>query len=377
MPTLNTKNFAALVQSQAAAIQGRASKLIDFSVGSVLRAIVEANAGLTLWLQAELLRVLLNTRASTSSGNDLDTFVADYGLSRLGAQFAVGTVTFSRFTPSAQAVIPIGATVKTLDGQHTFQVVADPANSNYNSGLNGYVLGAGIASINVPVEAIAAGAAANADAGTIGLIATSIPYVDTVTNAAAVAGGGDAESDASLRTRFINYILSLSRGTTAAIIFAVTSLRLGLQAKVIEHENFDGTPNDGFLCVTVATSDIDPVPPAPVLSQATAAALAYRAGGVWVGVFGPNVLTANVQLNLVIAAGFDANTVIGGVGETIRGYLNTLPLGATLYASKLTQVALNSSSGVEAVSYCAINGGDADLVADDRSIVRAGTVTVA
>lgn len=377
MAVLNTKNFATLVQNQAAAIQGRARQLIDFSVGSVLRAVIEANAGVALWLQGLAVKILTVTRASTSTAGDLDTFVEDYGLTRLGAQFAIGAATFSRFTPSAQALIPVGAIIKTLDGAQSYQVIADASNSAFNSGLNGYVVGAGIASLSVPVEALAPGPAGNAQAGFVGLISTSIPFVDTVSNAAAFAGGADQETDAALRARFINYILSLSRGTVAAIIYAVTSLRLGLQATVVENENYDRTPNEGFLCVTVATSDPNPVPDSVTLTKAAAAVLAYRAGGIWAGIFGPQVLTVQVQMVLVCDPAYDRNVLVGNAGEVIRGYINTLALGATLYNSKLVQLAQDSSPGVLSVASCRINeifGGD--LVADKRNIIRAGTVTI-
>lgn len=376
MASLNLKTFSALVQRQAAAIQGRAAQLIDFSVGSVLRAVVESNSGLALWLQAEALRILLTTRASTSSGSDLDTFVADYGLNRLGAQSAIGTVTFSRYTPSAQAIIPVGALVKTLDGALSFQVVADTSNSAFNSGFNGYVLGAGIAALSVPVEAITPGAISNVAAGFIGLIASSIPYVDTVTNAAAITGGGDAESDASLRARFVNYITSLSRGTVGAIKFAIASLRLGLQSTIMENLNADGTDNPGFLCITVATSDIDPIPSSAVLTQAFAAADSYRAGGIWLGTFNPIVLTAVARLNLVKAPGYDENVLIGGATEAVRGYINTLPLGGNLYRSRLTQIALNSSPGIVGVDISQLNGNDSDIIASPRQIIRAGAVNI-
>ncbi len=375
----NTRNFSELVQRQAAAIQGRARQLLDFSIGSVLRAIVESNAGIALWLQSEALRVLLTTRAATSSGADLDSFVGDYGLSRLGAQSSIGTVTFSRYTPSAQAIIPVGALVKTLDGALTFQVVADSSNSAFNSGFNGYVLGAGIASLSVPVEALNPGAASNIAANFIGLIASSIPYVDTVTNAGAISGGGDAESDDSLRARFVNYILSLSRGTVAAIIFAVTNLRLGLQATVVENENFDGTPNPGFLCVTVSTSDAtNPVPPDAVLAQAMKEVDAYRAGGIWAGCFACKVQPINVQMQLTMAPGYDQQKLVGDVGQTIRGYINTLPLGAPLYQSKLTQLALSTSPGVLAVILLQITPGNpgTDVPADPRTILRANIIEV-
>jgi len=376
MAGLTLKNFAAFVQDQAAAIQGRTQSLIDFSVGSIMRALVESNAGVGLWLQSEMLKVLANTRAATSTGADLDSFVQDFGLFRLGAASAVGTVTFARFSPAAQAVIPIGATVQTVDGTQTFAVVADPTNAAFNVGLNGYVLGSGVASLDVPVEALTPGTGGNVQAGTIGFVTSSIAYVDTVTNAGAIVGGGDAESDASLRARFVDYIQSLRRGTVQAIRFAVMNLRLGLQATVLENLNADLTPNSGFLCITVATSDVNPVPTDAIMSSAYGQADAYRAGGIWIGVFTPNVVLANVQMTLVVDPQYDYQTLVGNVGTVIAGYVNGLKLGQTLYASGLTKLALETSPGVISVSLSAVNGAQGDLIVTGRDIIRAGTVSI-
>ncbi len=52
MPTLPTQSFATIVQNTAAGIQGRSSKLLNFAIGSTLRAIAEGFAGLFLWFQA-------------------------------------------------------------------------------------------------------------------------------------------------------------------------------------------------------------------------------------------------------------------------------------------------------------------------------------
>ena len=41
---LSLQNFSALVEQAAAAVQGSAAQLLDFTAGSVLRAILEANA---------------------------------------------------------------------------------------------------------------------------------------------------------------------------------------------------------------------------------------------------------------------------------------------------------------------------------------------
>src|SRR6266702_7550701 len=115
MASLPTQSFTQIVSNSIAGIQGRASKLINFSTGSTLRAIVEGFAGLYLWFQAMVLQVLQATRLSTSSGVDVDTFCADFmpiiagsittvlpsGSPRLGAQAASGQVTFTRFTAAA------------------------------------------------------------------------------------------------------------------------------------------------------------------------------------------------------------------------------------------------------------------------------------
>jgi uncharacterized phage protein gp47/JayE len=89
---LNLKAFSQLVEDMGAALQSSASSLIDVSVGSVIRAIFEANASVVLWLQWLVLQVLQTTRASTSSGRDLDSWMLDFGQTRLLAVPSTGMV---------------------------------------------------------------------------------------------------------------------------------------------------------------------------------------------------------------------------------------------------------------------------------------------
>ncbi|HHW4679686.1 MAG TPA: baseplate J/gp47 family protein [Xylella sp.] len=51
--------------------------------------------------------------------------MADYGLTRLPASAASGVVTFSHFTPTHQAVLPVGALVQTADGTQQYAVTVD------------------------------------------------------------------------------------------------------------------------------------------------------------------------------------------------------------------------------------------------------------
>ena len=150
---LSLQTFNTLVQNMAAAVESAASQLLDLTVGSVTRALLEANASVGLWMQWLILQVLQSTRAATSNGPDLDSWMADLTLTRLPAVAASGTVTLSRFTATAPALIPAGALVRTADGSQTFAVSIDTSNAAWNAVANSHLVGAGAASLNVPVIA--------------------------------------------------------------------------------------------------------------------------------------------------------------------------------------------------------------------------------
>src|SRR3954468_22547782 len=113
---LSLRTFNTLVQDMAAAVQAGAAQLLDLTSGSTLRAVIEADASVALWMQWLILQVLRTTRAATSTDVDLDSWMADYSLTRLPPVPATGVVTFSRFTPSIAAFVPVGTLVRTADG---------------------------------------------------------------------------------------------------------------------------------------------------------------------------------------------------------------------------------------------------------------------
>jgi len=137
LANLPTQSFQQIVTNAIAGIQGRSAKLINFSQGSSLRAIVEGFAGVFLWFQAMALQLLSAMRLSTAVGADVDSFTADFmptiGVSngvaspRLGSQAATGQVTFARFTAApSTCFVPVGATLTTSDGTNTaFAVISD------------------------------------------------------------------------------------------------------------------------------------------------------------------------------------------------------------------------------------------------------------
>lgn len=375
MATLQPRSFSAIVQMIAAGVQGRARTVLDYSIGSTLRAIAEGHAGVALWIQGLILKLLLTTRASTSSGADLDTWVNDFGVFRLAAIGASGYVNFVRFTGSETTpFIPVGATVETADGTQAYAVVADPGNPIYSTGQFGYTMPAYTTSVTLPVKALAAGYATNAMAGSVSVLTSGLVGIDEVMNPADLLGGVDAESDQALRVRFQFFIASLSKATAAAIIYAVKSLQFGAQCTLTEFETYEGVANPGFFYATI--DDGSGVPTTELLTAAGAAIQEVRPLTVQFAIFPPVIIYVTVTMRLVSFDGYDHNDVIGNVGIAVRDYINTLQLGESLSYTKIMQVAFNADPGVQDIIEYRLSGGVSDIVAANKNVIKTNQVTV-
>jgi uncharacterized phage protein gp47/JayE len=371
---LPLQNFATLVSNAAAAVQGAASQLLDLTVGSALRAVLEANASVALWLQWLIVLLLQTTRAATSAGPDLDTWMADFSLVRLPAVTAAGQVQFSRFVATTTALVPVGTQVLTADGTQTFAVTTDTTNTAWQASLNGYTLAAGTATVSVPVAAVVAGSAGNVQAGSITLIAAAIPGVDTVANAQPTAGGVDAESDPAFRARFQLFLAALSRATPLAIGSAVLSTRQGLSYAIAENVSPAGAPLMGSFVVTV--DDGTGYPAQATLTAAAQAIDAVRPVGTSYAVVPPSVVDVTVTMVVVPLANYTHDVVAAAVSTAITDYIDTLSIGTALPYSRLMQVAYDASPGVANVMALLVAGGTADVSPGAGGVIKASSVQV-
>lgn len=379
MATLSTKGFTTLVRDFAAGVQSASTALIDFTIGSILRAVAEAHSAALLWLQGLVLQVLKVTRAATSTGTDLDTWVADFGMSRIGATSSTGLVTFARSSLTVVATIPVGALVSTTDNSQDFAVYADAANTYYSASLGAYVLAAGAASANLPVQAVNIGAQGNVVAGAISVLKTGISGVDTVSNPAGFTNGQDAEGDAALRSRFVAFINQLAKGTNAAITYAAQSAQQGIQVQIFNSKDPSGATNYGY--VTVYVDDGSGAIPSSLLSIVSKRINAVRSAGDRVGIFAASTLTANIVIVLGYKAGYYAPTVIAQVTAAVTAYVNGLgladtPADGTLDYRRLDQVCYDASAGVAKVASITVNGGGVSLVPGNGQTIKIGSLVI-
>ncbi len=364
--------FAAILEQMAASAQGAAAQLLDLSIGSVLRSLLESCAAVALWLQWLILQVMAATRAATSQGPDLDSWMTDFSFSRLPGSAATGAVTFARYTAGMAATIPVGTSILTTDGSTTFNVVADTTNPAWNGGA--YTIASELSGISVPVLASISGSSGNVLPGSIGLIASPIAGVDTVSNPASMSGGMDAESDAAFRSRFRLYINSLSLATVSAIEAAIQSIQSVSRYLVLENQDSAGNPRIGHFCVIA--DDGSRTPSNYLLGAVRAAVDAVRPIGSSFDIMPPQMTEANISVAIETVDPDTQSITAANVQAAIGLWVAGLPIGGTLALSKIDAIAHDASPTVTSVTSTLINGAAKDLTAQPNGVITIQTISV-
>ena len=374
MAAISWQGFTSYVNSSVAAVQSSARSVVDATVGSLTLAWSQAVSGVALWLQAYIIQVLALTRAATSNGSDLDTFVADFGLTRIAATFAVQTATFASYSYTAQRTVPLGSLISTGPGGIQFIVTMDATNAAWNATLQAYVLAGGTASVTVPIQAVVAGTSGNVLTGTVISFVVPITGIDTVTNTAPNPQTGfDAETDPALRTRFVQFFASLSKATKIAIGTAIMAVQNGLTYTLTENQAYGGATQLGYFYVVF--DDGSGSPSSTLISEVTAAVDAVRPICSTFGVFGPSVVSVGVSATLITNPAYTHSTVVAAAVAAINAFLNTIPEGTGVAYGAISAV-LFGVAGVNNLSLLLVNGATSDITVTSKQVVKAGTVTL-
>jgi uncharacterized phage protein gp47/JayE len=176
---------------------------LDTSIGTPVRKILDAVAGslADAYVENHLLSYAYDIDSKTDA--DLDSFCQLFGIARIAARRAVGTVTFSRtgdLTPTV--FIPVGT-----------EIASSSDSSTVVTTVVGGTMMPGSSSVTVPVQAVTAGPEGNLGAGMATTIISPIAGVNTVTNTAALTGAMSRETDSELRTRWKSTVFRSLAGT--------------------------------------------------------------------------------------------------------------------------------------------------------------------
>jgi len=202
------------------------------------------------------------------------------------------------------------------------------------------------------------------------------PSALTVENAAgAINGSGNVPTTAATETTsavltFGNGIPSwLATGMTAVDFTTPSAITNGQKIQAID-TTLNTVTLDGLVNATVNSGDVIG------FSNNSSVLQAVRAAGVRVNVLGATTITANIDITIVIAPGYNNQLVVSAVSNAVSAYVNSLGLEATLPYTMIEHVAYNSSPGVTNVTNVFLNEAEVDLVPTMGHTIKIGTLTV-
>lgn len=255
----------------------------------------------------------------------LDYHAQMRGLTRTAATCAVGTIRFSVRTAAEEVLqVPAGT------------VCMNTLGVRYET-LEEGVLEAGNLSVDVPAQAVEAGAAGNCLAGTI--LSMSVPPAGIVqcTNPVAFTGGEDAESDEALRSRILDSYRRLPNGANTAFYESQAMLHPGVAAaQAVGRARGIGT-------VDVYVASPAGVPDQNLLEEIAADLQSKREIAVDVAVKAPMTRSVNVTLELNAA---DYEAASAAAESALRGYFTGERLGRAVLLSELHAL-LHQVEGLE------------------------------
>jgi len=370
--SIPTRSFTDIVRDMSAAITASAGRLIDMSVGSVLRAIIDANAGIVSWIQWTVLLVLQATRAATSSGPDLDSWMNDFGLSRLPALASSGRVTVSRLSSIATVFVPSGTVVKTQDGAISFSVTADASNAAWQPSLAAYALATGVTSVDLPITAVVAGSSGNVLPNTVTILSSPVAGIDVVNNVEAITGGQDPESDSAFRNRFTSFLAARSRATLDALGYAISTVGANLSFVIQENVDAAGSPRPGNILVVV--SDGTGYISDSLMSALSVSLATVRPVGTTLSIQSASSVPVIISLSLECPPELVIPSAQSQVQSALENYVEGRPIGSTLSLTRISQLAYQTEPRIINISNVMLNGANIDLIAPPTGAFRSAGV---
>lgn len=357
------------------------------------------------FIQSQAVAVSLLTRASTSYGTDLDSFVADYNLQppRQAATYDIGQVIFTRNQASSSSqVLLVGTTIQTPTPSPAssvqYTVIADATNVAYSPnaggvGVPGYTLAAGLTQFaqNPLAQAVLAGPTSNVISGALTVIASpNVPF-DNSTNPYPIDNAQPTESDQALLARFTKYIAGLATANYNAIGAAILGAYNGLTYVLNDRLYTDGSAKVAYF--TAVIDDGSGAIPSGTLTLTSNAINAKRAEGIGFSVIAPTNETINVAVTgTAVWPSFNATNVRTSIQAAIIAYVNAngvsganaanfyVPTNKVSYVGIANVVAsfigVNASQGLQSYGGITVNSGTVDIALTTYQLGRSSISTV-
>lgn len=344
---------------------------LDKREGSLIQTAIAPNAWYLEGLFLRLAQLQSGASISSASGEDLDLLVANRGIERNPATPAVRVGTFD-------AVIPSGSLFKTING-------ADSVTFR-----SGDLISASGSVRQYKLTCTVAGTIGNAYTGAIIPSSSGIPNLTTATIGEIITEGTVAETDASLRLRYLaTFEAEPYGGNLATYRQAITAIS-GVGAVQVYPAN--AYLGGGTVLCSIINSDYAPASQALVTTVQNIICPSTPAYGFGIAPIGAKVdivsgtgLAINVTATVVFASTVENGVELYGetIEEAIGDYIKsvarswgtprealTIDYPVTLYASRMIYAIIAAVPEVVSVSSLTINGVSGDLALTETSSLQ-------
>lgn len=291
--------------------------------------------------------------SDTATGADLDRKCSDQGITRKPATKSIGIVTV---TGTIGATVPLGGLVASDTVEFAFtETKTMPAGG----------------SVDVGVECTQLGQAGNVPVGAIKSFPVTISGLVTVTNAAAINNGYEAESDDSLRAR---YYAKVRTPATSGNKYHYRNWCLEVtgvgDARIVPLWNGAGTVKAIIINANKQPAD------AGLVSDVAEYIEDVRPIGAAVTVVAAIAKVINVSVDLTLAAGFTEPTVKASIEANITEHLKSIAFVNNYVSYAMIGSIILDTEGVLDYANLTINGGTANVSVLDTEVATLGGVTI-
>lgn len=224
--------------------------------------------------------------------------------------------------------------------------------------------------VSVPATSEDTGAIYNVVAGAITTVNDAPDGVTDVTNTSPFTGGSDQEDTEVYRARLLDHLRAPQVGSPEDLENWAKEIDGVEEATAFTNDNV-GTPTNGH--VTVRISGPDGTIPDSSVQAAVQEALDDRdLANITIHVATFTSVSTNVTVTVTLESGFTLAEVSPSVDSAIRDYINSLPVGGTLYLAGIYDAVF----GITGVATLVVNSPGTDQSTAATSKRVPGTITV-
>lgn len=287
-----------------------------------------------------------------AEGEDLDRLLGQLGYTRKGATFATGEVTIS-----GNNGVTVARGTLVARGRILYKTVQEAIITDGNA--------------TVPIEAAEPGSSGNAAAKSVNYFPIMPQGLLSVSNAAPISGGTDAETDEAYRDRYYYF---LEHPVTSGNEYEFEQWAMEIDgvgmAKCYKLWNGPGTVK-----VVIATAEMEPAN-AALVSAVTAHIESQRLVGPDVTVTSAEKTNINIAATLFLDTAYAISDIKSTLEEKLKDYFKSLGFQGALIPYTEIGAMIQSVPGVKYYTGLKVNNGTENITIPNGHLATLGSVSL-